>query len=256
MVRRLSPIGGCGGHGNRIKVSDRDFHSCETAPQKLYSYSLSVVDIPPLNRLSAVDSQVSIAPSIAIMATPKRPRLDLQVAPAADSSQEVAPTNGDFRIAPVDPSTTLFPSGTDLQNGPDHPDGPLPLPLAFETYDEPREVPWGGTLPPHRTQTDDSRSRTSRGSATSAASSARYRALEAIILEERRRAAEREAELLRQLHTARTASAPSEPDAEDSHIPFQPSPVVSDRASRSSHFNSPLSALGVPDTDAEPSFQE
>ena len=163
------PLGGEGIHvhdaGIRMhaspEVADQDRDPGYETQDKL-SYPILVVVSPPSDRLSAVvsptqpahddsgsavDSQVSIAPSTAIMVPQKRPRLVLQVAPAADPIQDLVPATACLRTAPAVPPLDLIPSGSDHPNGQSHPDG-LSLPLADEPQEEPREIPWGGILPP------------------------------------------------------------------------------------------------------------
>jgi hypothetical protein len=124
-------------------TSDIGHQGYETAGWGKGSYPLEVVPSPPSDRLSAVDSQVSVAPSTAFVAVLKRPRLD------------------DSRIVASD-----SPTGLPLADAAPQPHQPglhadqLALPLADT---EPREIPWEGLMPPPQVQAEDTRSRTSRG---------------------------------------------------------------------------------------------
>ena len=214
-------------------TSDIDRQGYEIRGGSEGSYPLEVVSSPPSDRLSAVDSQVSVAPSTAIVAVPKRSRLDDSRIVASDS-----PTG----LPLADAAPQLHQPGLHADQ--------LALPLADT---EPREIPWEGLMPPPQVQAEDTRSRTSRGSGrsrtsrgsvTSAASSARYLALQAELEAEREAFRLREAELSRQLALARSSPPPYEPDAEDSHpATSQVSPPASDRASRSSALTDTLEQI-------------
>jgi hypothetical protein len=105
--------------GWKVADQDRDFPSYETAPQDLVSYPHLVVYGSPSDRssavvsptlpvvrpdtddeLSAVDFQVSIAPSTAIVAVSKRPRHDLQNA-STSGSQELLSCLDSQRVSPL-----------------------------------------------------------------------------------------------------------------------------------------------------------
>ena len=183
------PLGGDGHVSGKVTDPGRDFTSRyeTTLPQDTASYPLLVVAPPPSDRLSAVS--FSTLPVVPTRGSP-------ELLPYADGSPEPVPIAGGLPAIPAGQC----------------PD-PCPLPLA---NDEPREIPWEGIHPPHRVAAEDLRSRTSRGSATSAASSVRYRALEARMEAELRLARQREGELINQLQHARASTAPYEPDPEDS----------------------------------------
>ena len=87
----------------------------------------------------------------------------------------------------------------------------------------------GSIHPTHGVAAEDSRSCTSRGSSTFAASSVRYRALEARVKAELHLARARETELLRQLHAARAFPAPFQPAPGDSRTAVIQVSSVSER---------------------------
>ena len=176
------PSGGDVQDGMEVADQDQNFPRLETFSEEFYSYPFLVVEPPPSDRLSAVS--FSTLPVVSTSGSP-------ELLSRPDGSPEPVPTADGL------PATSAGQSA-----------GLSPLPRA---NDESREIPWEGIHPTHWVAAEDSRSCTSRGSSTSAASSVRYRALEARVKAELQLARARETELLRQLHAARAFPAPSEP---------------------------------------------
>ena len=129
-------------------VDDWDIQFCETTLLP----PLEVAPLPPTDRLSAVDSNVSIASTPAIVAVPKRPRLGPPALPRVIPRNPFPASLDSSSRARVCPQTALL----------------LPTP-----YDELREVPWEGLIPPPAHAPEETRNHPSRVSSTSAASSAR-----------------------------------------------------------------------------------